>query len=189
MGGARALPAGSIPACAGKPPRQNQGCTIARVYPRVCGETRPHQNLDERGRGLSPRVRGNLPNRHQKIVPIGSIPACAGKPEMADYQLRPKPVYPRVCGETGGLPTGIAAASGLSPRVRGNLWRLTDRWAQVGSIPACAGKPGTKSAGPPASRVYPRVCGETTWTRNRRRHRRGLSPRVRGNLLRQCQSL
>ena len=49
------------------------------------------------------------------------------------------------------------------------------------SIPACAGEPATslRLIRPPS--VYPRVCGGTYSILHKRGHRRGLSPRVRGN--------
>ena len=76
------------------------GCRFTRVYPRVCGETKHGMDeasmdagLSPRVRetcvwewewlwwsGLSPRVRGNLGLKAGDLGPLGSIPACAGKP-------------------------------------------------------------------------------------------------------------
>ena len=72
---------------------------------------------------------------------------------------------------------------GLSPRVRGSLH--DDERCPIrhgGSIPACAGEPMRALTTKARCRVYPRVCGGATsrWWRNVR----GLSPRVRGSLLR-----
>ena len=73
---------------------------------------------------------------------------------------------------------------GLSPRVRGNLEPGLLPLAYGRSIPACTGEPDAllRYLGCPA--VYPRVYGGTrlctcwmSWTV-------GLSPRVRGNLIR-----
>ena len=50
---------GSIPACAGEPPRLRLAATAFRVYPRVCGGTRFRVRSGPRVQGLSPRVRGN----------------------------------------------------------------------------------------------------------------------------------
>ena len=50
-----------------------------------------------------------------------------------------------------------------------------------GSIPACAGEPSPSAQSKPTPSVYPRVCGGTEVNRQSRRHKRGLSPRVRGN--------
>ena len=51
------------------------------VYPRVCGGTRSRNPSPTWGRGLSPRVRGNLVHRDTDEGNRGSIPACAGEPE------------------------------------------------------------------------------------------------------------
>ena len=74
---------GSIPACAGEPSRSGMPPWVARVYPRVCGGTRSVSTTRARGRGLSPRVRGNPSQSPRTATPPGSIPACAGEP-LAD---------------------------------------------------------------------------------------------------------
>ena len=72
--------------------------------------------------------------------------------------------------------------TGLSPRVRGNLFILSGNENTVRSIPACAGEPAGASLSSARSRVYPRVCGGTPLMAYNRRDSKGLSPRVRGNL-------
>ena len=68
-----------------------------------------------------------------------------------------------MCGGTLQYEVGLNRSTGLSPRVRGNLFRF---WVRC-----CV---------PP---VYPRVCGGT-WDCQQSSHScGGLSPRVRGNLL------
>ena len=52
----------------------------------------------------------------------------------------------------------------------------------MGSIPACAGKPAPCAKMRKKSRVYPRVCGETSSLQPPEIVAAGLSPRVRGNL-------
>ena len=52
---------GSIPACAGEPPRALISRARGKVYPRVCGGTDARQAAEDAKRGLSPRVRGNRP--------------------------------------------------------------------------------------------------------------------------------
>ena len=78
------------------------------------------------------------------------------------------------------LAQGVVA-SGLSPRVRGNLEFLNAFPTFLGSIPACAGEPGRGRRGKTRMAVYPRVCGGTSVLEGRANARRGLSPRVRGN--------
>ena len=92
--------AGSIPACAGKPSATRRWRCGCRVYPRVCGETEREPCLTMIGRGLSPRVRGNLLTDGDRLRIEGSIPACAGKPTAVMCLMASSGVYPRVCGET-----------------------------------------------------------------------------------------
>ena len=73
------------------------------------------------------------------------------------------------------------AASGLSPRVRGNRRVSISGGAAAGSIPACAGEPSIATARTKAARVYPRVCGGTVIPVGDALVQQGLSPRVRGN--------
>ena len=130
---------------------------------------------------LSPRVRGNRLRRCGHRAAGVSIPACAGEPPSLSDTARAKPVYPRVCGGTGGRRVRRWCTTCLSPRVRGN--RPTIRGAQgLGvSIPACAGEPTPRPARTIPSGVYPRVCGGTRQPDVRPRHWHCLSPRVRGN--------
>ena len=51
-----------------------------------------------------------------------------------------------------------------------------------GSIPACAGEPKVRLVVKNLAEVYPRVCGGTYTWYSFYLYRRGLSPRVRGNL-------
>ena len=96
----RGAGAGSIPACAGKPPPSPR-CSVAHtVYPRVCGETFGVCLGLPLSCGLSPRVRGNRERCSVGVSCQGSIPACAGKPSYTFPEAAGTPVYPRVCGET-----------------------------------------------------------------------------------------
>ena len=111
---------GSIPACAGEPTSGAPLPPVLKVYPRVCGGT----SVTRRGiffsNGLSPRVRGNLPDPSLVRYSEGSIPACAGEPTSGAPLPPVLKVYPRVCGGTGTVPNSDATSKGLSPRVRGN---------------------------------------------------------------------
>ena len=176
-------PLRSIPACAGEPRRRLSAPLKGRVYPRVCGGTGRRAGRRVGQRGLSPRVRGNLRPRESGPDWRRSIPACAGEPRRCAAPGCAATVYPRVCGGTGFRnPQGVSLR-GLSPRVRGNPSRSACCPPSSRSIPACAGEPGSKSPTPCQSEVYPRVCGGTGFSAQRRPHTRGLSPRVRGNPL------
>ena len=133
------------------------------------------------GISLSPRVRGN---RHQRVGVDrveGSIPACAGEPPPSGSVWVASRVYPRVCGGTPGVNGAFRPAEGLSPRVRGNQQRSQAPAPRRGSIPACAGEPGTRLFSFGEIGVYPRVCGGTSSAWLICCSRLGLSPRVRGN--------
>ena len=132
---------GSIPACAGEPPRSRWAAAQAGVYPRVCGGTTTEFVTGGQSQGLSPRVRGNRSLVSRRRFHPGSIPACAGEPLTCLSAARASRVYPRVCGGTRKAGRVSYADPGLSPRVRGNLWPAGRANSDSGSIPACAGEP------------------------------------------------
>ena len=174
---------GSIPACAGEPRLALPPARARRVYPRVCGGTTPSRSPSPDSTGLSPRVRGNQLLHHHRALSGGSIPACAGEPQVVHLEGDHPRVYPRVCGGTVvGEPVELGVL-GLSPRVRGNRFaaRLAER--VDGSIPACAGEPLATCVVTTLGGVYPRVCGGTKPLAPTTEQSEGLSPRVRGNLL------
>ena len=131
--------------------------------------------------GLSPRVRGNphLLVGQERIA--RSIPACTGEPNEPEPVAGQYGVYPRVYGGTLSRHADPAIGIGLSPRVRGNRSRGTERNLLTRSIPACTGEPFLMHGKPSFNRVYPRVYGGTPPARGKIRPRAGLSPRVRGN--------
>ena len=134
-------PERSIPACAGEPSTPAMCAATYSVYPRVCGGTHRIPVGPTASQGLSPRVRGNLPDNHYAGLKRWSIPACAGEPNCDIWNpTRPK-VYPRVCGGTDWGALARAKRGGLSPRVRGNRPRRPHRSHPGRSIPACAGEP------------------------------------------------
>ena len=193
---------GSIPACAGEPPRRSRRTGSSTVYPRVCGGTPPGASpAGSRRRvyprvcggtsacgsqtrtsmGLSPRVRGNHDHPADSLSLLRSIPACAGEPWSSGTSRAASRVYPRVCGGTGSRGAGLGGAPGLSPRVRGNPGCRRAPTMRRGSIPACAGEPRVPSSTDDEARVYPRVCGGTLDRGQEFVRASGLSPRVRGN--------
>ena len=73
---------------------------VTMPYPRVCGGTASRAQFSTPLQGLSPRVRGNPGTARLRPVSQGSIPACAGEPELNELANRIGRVYPRVCGGT-----------------------------------------------------------------------------------------
>ena len=147
----------------------------------MCGGTTLAHNSQPAGRGLSPRVRGNLVSGVKLNARVRSIPACAGEPARYGRGAEDDRVYPRVCGGTADIIFVCQPAKGLSPRVRGNHPTPTQTPTGTGSIPACAGEPWPSSSTKSKSRVYPRVCGGTIAGGRGGIAADGLSPRVRGN--------
>ena len=131
-------------------------------------------------RGLSPRLRGNPGEGRRKPALSRSIPAPAGEPSASTSSDRRRWVYPRACGGTPALPGGAFWQHGLSPRLRGNP--PGDRLAHscAWSIPAPAGEPAAGHLPGQQRRVYPRACGGTALTGNRRLHCPGSIPAPAG---------
>ena len=89
---------GSIPACAGEPRLARSRPRRHGVDPRVCGGAIVSLAVNRKHRGRSPRVRGSrLYCRDGKWRP-GSIPACAGEPQLFGREYNLGKVDPRVCG-------------------------------------------------------------------------------------------
>ena len=178
---ARRANARSIPAYAGEPRARRQTARRPPVYPRVCGGTDYWRIARRRRQGLSPRMRGNREKLGNVNDYEGSIPAYAGEPYRWHSCQCGIWVYPRVCGGTTHAPRTADRDGGLSPRMRGNLFRRSRLRPCWRSIPAYAGEPGRSRCKGRRSRVYPRVCGGTIdgWALAAVAH--GLSPRMRGN--------
>ena len=174
----------TIPACAGEPSNAPEHLDARGDYPRVCGGTCYSPSRRCHHRGLSPRVRGNQDNKVIQPLYGGTIPACAGEPSSARNWGSNERDYPRVCGGTRRRLAGQRQAPGLSPRVRGNLGLMQERSRDLGTIPACAGEPKTHHPHWHRTGDYPRVCGGTPPKWRWSLPGSGLSPRVRGNLVR-----
>ena len=199
----------SIPARAGEPPPPWRWYSVYTVYPRACGGTcrsgrrwRRRYGLSPRVRGnpkspntaastagLSPRVRGNLRRDAPENAEPWSIPARAGEPPRRVGGGHRSTVYPRACGGTVSLGAHDNPATGLSPRVRGNLFLAPTTMSEGRSIPARAGEPMSVQVAPASCTVYPRACGGTSDCSGDGSRWEGLSPRVRGNPMRSPSSL
>ena len=177
---------GSIPARAGEPSDYPDTDALDEIYPRACGGTGLVVWRLDLIRGLSPRVRGNLPVLSRCWGMAGSIPARAGEPDWRGPGPESNRVYPRACGGTICCQPRSTDRPGLSPRVRGNRQRVVVGLEPDGSIPARAGEPRAPCWPHPVCAVYPRACGGTHHEATPVLQPRGLSPRVRGNRWRDC---
>ena len=173
---------GSIPAHAGEPFSRRFFCMTLWVYPRTCGGTSRGIRDHLWTWGLSPHMRGNHRRKCTLADDFGSIPAHAGEPLHRLTREGGRRVYPRTCGGTSRGIRDHLWTWGLSPHMRGNLYVLSHFPEAKGSIPAHAGEPAAISKAIISPKVYPRTCGGTHRRGPRARHRRGLSPHMRGNL-------
>ena len=118
-------PAGSIPACAGKPSKNTPNQSALQVDPRVRGEAQATDPIGLHVLGRSPRARGSPLLRISHRPWEGSIPACAGKPSDGGDKLPGLQVDPRVRGEASARLCPTRNREGRSPRARGSLLMLT----------------------------------------------------------------
>ena len=109
-----------------------------------------------------------------------SIPACAGEAGAREGKVRNNKVYPRVCGGSLTIEWRESWEYGLSPRVRGKPIAVAEAQGEDRSIPACAGEARLYNCKASKQRVYPRVCGGSTYLDDAGVKSEGLSPRVRG---------
>ncbi len=126
-------------------------------------------------------MRGNLRLSYSLYRDRWPIPAHAGEPRYSNLQCPSDGAYPRACGGTYWINSQLPIDSGLSPRMRGNLWQGKTNLAPVGPIPAHAGEPWKAAVLPLCGRAYPRACGGTLSLWVLLWPERGLSPRMRGN--------
>ena len=164
------------------------------LSPRVRGNHRSLPLTDtKQAQGLSPRVRGNLKDTQvgvtirQTVYPRvcggtigrsgratessrGSIPACAGEPYevlFSYHHWSDDGLSPRVRGNPLGIKHSVGSHRSI-PACAGEPYTSAlhgSKPPDQGSIPACAGEPLRYLCLPGRSKVYPRVCGGTTWKR------------------------
>ena len=182
-------PPRSIPAPAGEPSTRTRPPYPMPVYPRACGGTCHHPHGRDHDQGLSPRLRGNLLPPYPQPTETRSIPAPAGEPPRPGGSTWYSTVYPRACGGTSTPTEQACPASGLSPRLRGNLKTRHSPYLLSRSIPAPAGEPLGADQQATGVAVYPRACGGTSVTEGAPGTPVGLSPRLRGNLAALASSL
>ena len=155
------LPRGLIPARAGKTMGVPSGAVWWAAHPRACGENGGHRLVLQGGYGSSPRVRGKPHHGLRVRLPVGLIPARAGKTDRSLSGCSCAPAHPRACGEndTEGLLT--AEFPGSSPRVRGKRAALAADAPAGGSSPRVRGKLVLRVGGVDPGRLIPARAGKT----------------------------
>ena len=177
----RGIDTGPIPANAGEPARSVHGVPWCRAYPRERGGTLSVEGTLKDDQGLSPRTRGNQPERFRLDSCAGPIPANAGEPTKSRFGRCGARAYPRERGGTCRMARSTLAKYGLSPRTRGNHQHLALHKQRHGPIPANAGEPSAWLNAFLCMPAYPRERGGTPPPRWLSNCLQGLSPRTRGN--------
>ncbi len=148
---------GTIPAWAGEPSPLNAAPWPTWDHPRVGGGTLTGAGCRQRGRGPSPRGRGNLAADGGATGWQGTIPAWAGEPGERGI-IRPRSGdHPRVGGGTMVALALPCFVPGPSPRGRGNHCVAHAASWHEGTIPAWAGEPAPTKSPPALLRDHPRV--------------------------------
>ena len=171
---------GLIPARAGKTGQEDLLGDALGAHPRACGENLIDNANPLMQLGSSPRVRGKLDELFELDQGQGLIPARAGKTTLFGRSSPCCTAHPRACGENAEESASGVCCAGSSPRVRGKPDGAGDPGAEVGLIPACAGKTGRRPRAPLRRSAHPRVCGENLAQPGESTADAGSSPRVRG---------
>ena len=146
------------------------------LNPRSRGENTRHGYYESLRLGSSPLTRG----KHSRIgtcTPATRfIPAHAGKTTPTRRPWCGSSAHPRSRGENGARRGRRRWCGGSSPLTRGKLPALWAFWADVGLIPAHAGKTRGRSKTPCAKPAHPRSRGENAAPREERDALAGLIP-------------
>ena len=134
--------------------------------------------------GLSPHIRGKHRDTWEESDGQRSIPAYTGETVEADVALSVRRVYPRIYGGNPPPANMPSKNSGLSPHIRGKLFGVMRWMAPIRSIPAYTGETKNSPPRPPPGEVYPRIYGGNNRSWNSSSGCKGLSPHIRGKLVR-----
>ena len=154
------------------------GCPA--VYPRVYGERQKPRARPCRKNGLSPRIRGTVIWAAHRMSRSRFIPAYTGNGETRPTFWPRRTVYPRVYGERGAVALFRNFPHGLSPRIRGTVFRFWTLTCPQRFIPAYTGNGTANHLTFAFMAVYPRVYGERSTHQIAGWAPCGLSPRIRG---------
>ena len=149
-----------IPAHAGKTMKPRRTSSRITAHPRSRGENTRKQQDAVAEIGSSPLTRGKLSGWIGVMVPVGLIPAHAGKTVECARNGCVREAHPRSRGENWSLTDFGILTSGSSPLTRGKHRPPPSRSVRARLIPAHAGKtyPHPENASyPPA---HPRSRGE-----------------------------
>ncbi len=173
---------GTIPADAGEPSCAPGATCNWGDHPRGRGGTATIARPPTRGKGPSPRTRGNPLRCAARILVNRTIPADAGEPWQRGKKPRRCRDHPRGRGGTLAKTSLLNHLQGPSPRTRGNRQQDEQGAVRRGTIPADAGEPGRPARADLARWDHPRGRGGTGGIALWQASLKGPSPRTRGNL-------
>ena len=155
--------------------------TIATsAHPRSRGENVVWPVRRRFGVGSSPLTRGKLVSANKDDVPLGLIPAHAGKTRGSSVSHRISPAHPRSRGENRAYALTRSPHSGSSPLTRGKRVEVDRRDIAHRLIPAHAGKTCVCDSRLFNIPAHPRSRGENVGRAGLRAVAYGSSPLTRG---------
>ena len=134
------LTQGLIPAHAGKTACRVVPDPANGAHPRSRGENRTGAAWSREGLGSSPLTRGKPLIAAGVPLPVGLIPAHAGKTKLSAKRFLTKRAHPRSRGENVTGASGLVWVRGSSPLTRGKLEGFLAVFGGERLIPAHAGK-------------------------------------------------
>ena len=173
-------PSGSSPLTRGKPTYSRSTDLAVGLIPAHAGKTSGPGALNGHLAGSSPLTRGKRGGLPRDRYVGGLIPAHAGKTISILFAMMVGPAHPRSRGENvpaTGAPTHCA---GSSPLTRGKQVGVVPGGAEVGLIPAHAGKTWSPRVATTGTWAHPRSRGENPGAPATSGWSMGSSPLTRG---------
>ena len=132
-------------------------------HPREYGENAANPADWAAVAGSSPRIRGELHETGRPAIQGGIIPANTGRIVDGLCPLLRPGDHPREYGENTAVSRGQTAASGSSPRIRGEFMRTSVYLTRIRIIPANTGRMASRVEHVKQLWDHPREYGENHW--------------------------
>ena len=175
---------GSSPLTRGKLSVSSRSRPRAAAHPRSRGENMVVMRAFPSCQGSSPLTRGKQTGRLRCKLPVGLIPAHAGKTAWWLYVPYIKTAHPRSRGENYEAHALAIQTGGSSPLTRGKHRTMAMLYPAEGLIPAHAGKTRIATSVWSEATAHPRSRGENLGSGRSVATTRGSSPLTRGKLVR-----
>ncbi len=129
-----------IPTCVGRFSKSQEGISLYKVHPHVCGAVIKVTIAEAKETGSSPRVWGGLRHPHNKRGFDRFIPTCVGRFADQAGEAWARKVHPHVCGAVVLIMQSAIAEGGSSPRVWGGSPFSFSGKKRKWFIPTCVGR-------------------------------------------------